>query len=140
MKSLQMCSLFSFLCGVGPLQLQEKEHLEVLLRNLPSRDFQDFCSSLLSNHIGGPSSRLHISLNLPPQRQTVMELLVHLGSVLLCGNPLLLPLYEIAFQPANATVSYSLFICSSVEMFPQNMIPASSTGTKTANCVYILLG
>ncbi|XP_024140227.1 E3 ubiquitin-protein ligase rnf213-beta isoform X2 [Oryzias melastigma] len=82
---------------------QEKEHLEVLLRNLPSRDFQDFCSSLLSNHIGGPSSRLHISLNLPPQRQTVMELLVHLGSVLLCGNPLLLPLYEIAFQPANAT-------------------------------------
>ncbi|RVE59876.1 hypothetical protein OJAV_G00193340 [Oryzias javanicus] len=82
---------------------QEKDHLEVLLRSVPSRDFQDFCSSLLSNHIGGPASHLHISLNLPPQRQTVLELLVHLGSVLLCGNALLHPLREIAFQPANAT-------------------------------------
>ncbi|XP_020567705.1 E3 ubiquitin-protein ligase rnf213-beta isoform X2 [Oryzias latipes] len=82
---------------------QEKEKLEVLLRNLLSRDLVDFCSSLLSNQIGGPSSHLRVSLNLPPQRQTVLELLVHLGSVLLCGNPLLLPLNEIAFQPANAT-------------------------------------
>uniref|UniRef100_A0A3P9JJC8 RING-type E3 ubiquitin transferase n=1 Tax=Oryzias latipes TaxID=8090 RepID=A0A3P9JJC8_ORYLA len=56
-------------------------------------------------------------LNLPPQRQTVLELLVHLGSVLLCGNPLLLPLNEIAFQPANATMKFrrcfihSYFVC-----------------------------
>uniref|UniRef100_A0A3P9MK09 RZ-type domain-containing protein n=1 Tax=Oryzias latipes TaxID=8090 RepID=A0A3P9MK09_ORYLA len=55
-------------------------------------------------------------LNLPPQRQTVLELLVHLGSVLLCGNPLLLPLNEIAFQPANATVSHRSPVCSSADL------------------------
>lgn len=95
---------------------QEKEKLQVLLRNLPSRDLVDFCSSLLSNQIGGPSSHLRVSLNLPPQRQTVLELLVHLGSVLLCGNPLLLPLNEIAFQPANATVSHRSPVCSSADL------------------------
>uniref|UniRef100_A0A3P9MJG3 RING-type E3 ubiquitin transferase n=1 Tax=Oryzias latipes TaxID=8090 RepID=A0A3P9MJG3_ORYLA len=99
-----------------PMKDNLKNILSFLSLNLPSRDFVDFCSSLLSNRIGGPSSHLRVSLNLPPQRQTVLELLVHLGSVLLCGNPLLLPLNEIAFQPANATVSHRSPVCSSADL------------------------
>uniref|UniRef100_A0A3Q1AXV9 RING-type E3 ubiquitin transferase n=1 Tax=Amphiprion ocellaris TaxID=80972 RepID=A0A3Q1AXV9_AMPOC len=66
--------------------------LEDLLRNIQSRDFREFCSSLLKNRIGGRDSRLQITPNLSAQRQTLLELLVHLDSVLLGGNNLLLPL------------------------------------------------
>ncbi|XP_034426662.1 E3 ubiquitin-protein ligase rnf213-beta-like [Hippoglossus hippoglossus] len=82
---------------------QEKERLAPLLINIQSMEFRGFCLSLLQNQIGGPGSRLRVSDNLSPQRQTVLELLVHLSSVLLSGNKLLAPLYQIAFQPQNAT-------------------------------------
>ena len=83
---------------------QERTRLEALLRNIDSREFKEFCSSLLSNRLGGPGSCLHISSDLSAQRQTVLELLVHLDSVLLSGNHLLVPLRQIAFQPENVTV------------------------------------
>ncbi|KAG8008845.1 hypothetical protein GBF38_010486 [Nibea albiflora] len=83
---------------------QETARLQEVLKNLQPKEFKDFCSTLVSNHIGGPGSDLQISSNLPPQRQTLLELLVHLDSVLLRGNPLLVPLHQIAFQPQNATI------------------------------------
>ncbi|XP_069374050.1 E3 ubiquitin-protein ligase rnf213-beta isoform X2 [Paralichthys olivaceus] len=82
---------------------QETERLEQLLKNIRSTEFREFCSSLLRNQIGGPGSCLHVSENLSPQRQTVLELLVHLDSVLFSGNALLAPLYQIASQPQNVT-------------------------------------
>ncbi|TKS89378.1 E3 ubiquitin-protein ligase rnf213-beta [Collichthys lucidus] len=83
---------------------QETARLQEVLKNVKPKEFKDFCSTLVSNHIGGPHSDLHISMNLPPQRQTLLELLVHLDSVLLSGNPLLVPLHQIAFQPQDATI------------------------------------
>ncbi|XP_026171361.1 E3 ubiquitin-protein ligase rnf213-beta isoform X2 [Mastacembelus armatus] len=85
---------------------QETTRLEELLRNITSREFREFCTSLLSNHIGGPSSHLRMSAGLSPQRQTLLELLVHLDSVLLSGNSLLVPLYQIASEPQNVTNSF----------------------------------
>ncbi|KAM4524138.1 E3 ubiquitin-protein ligase rnf213-beta isoform 2-T2 [Odontesthes bonariensis] len=85
---------------------QERTRLEALLRNIDSREFKEFCSSLLSNRIGGPGSRLCVSSDLSAPRQTLLELLVHLDSVLLSGNPLLVPLRQIAFQPENVTNSF----------------------------------
>ncbi|XP_071319372.1 E3 ubiquitin-protein ligase rnf213-beta isoform X2 [Trachinotus anak] len=85
---------------------QENARLEELLKNIKSREFREFCTSLLLNQIGGPGSRLQISENLSPQRQTLLELLVHLDSVLLSGNSLLGPLYQIASQPHNVTNSF----------------------------------
>ncbi|XP_037836891.1 E3 ubiquitin-protein ligase rnf213-beta isoform X2 [Kryptolebias marmoratus] len=82
---------------------QERARLEALLSAFGSEDFRKFCSSLLCNRIGGAGSPLHTSSNLPAVRQTVLELLVHLDSVLLCGNRLLVPLHQIAFQPENVT-------------------------------------
>jgi len=89
------------------LNEQENARLEELLKNIKSREFREFCTSLLLNQIGGPGSRLQISENLSPQRQTLLELLVHLDSVLLSGNSLLGPLYQIASQPHNVTVRLS---------------------------------
>ncbi|XP_072229611.1 E3 ubiquitin-protein ligase rnf213-beta isoform X2 [Leuresthes tenuis] len=91
--------------NIRPSQ-QERMRLEALLRNIDSREFKEFCTSLLSNRIGGPGSRLCISSDQSAQRQTVLELLVHLDSVLLSGNHLLVPLHQIAFQPENVTNSY----------------------------------
>ncbi|XP_051795751.1 E3 ubiquitin-protein ligase rnf213-beta [Acanthochromis polyacanthus] len=85
---------------------QETLRLEDLLRNVQPREFREFCSSLLKNRIGGPNSRLQIDPNLSAQRQTLLELLVHLVSVLLAGNNLLLPLRQIAFQTENVTNSF----------------------------------
>ncbi|XP_041671343.1 E3 ubiquitin-protein ligase rnf213-beta isoform X2 [Cheilinus undulatus] len=85
---------------------EEKNRLEELLKNVKPKEFRDFCSALLSNRIGGPGSSLHISADLPSQRQILMELLVHLDSVLLSGNLLLVPLSQIAFQPHNVTDSF----------------------------------
>ncbi|CAK6965023.1 E3 ubiquitin-protein ligase rnf213-beta isoform X3 [Scomber scombrus] len=82
---------------------QERARLEEFLKNIKSREFRDFCTSLLSNRIGGPNLSLCINQNLSSQRQTLLELLVHLNSVLLSGNTLLLPLHQIAFQPQNVT-------------------------------------
>lgn len=85
---------------------QEKTRLQELLRNVEPNQFRDFCAALLSNRIGGPGSSFHIYRNLTPQRQTLLKLLVHLDSVLLSGNPLLVPLQQIAVQPQNVTNSF----------------------------------
>ncbi|XP_042252605.1 E3 ubiquitin-protein ligase rnf213-beta [Thunnus maccoyii] len=82
---------------------QEKEMLAGFLKNIKVKEFREFCTSLLSNQIGGPRSSLYVDPGLTPQRQTLLELLVHLKSVLLSGNTLLLPLHQIAFQPQNVT-------------------------------------
>ncbi|KAM9716156.1 E3 ubiquitin-protein ligase rnf213-beta [Menidia menidia] len=84
---------------------QEIARLEALLRGIPSPGLRAFCCSLLANRIGGRGSSLQVSGDLPAQRQTVLELLVHLDSVLLTGNSnaLLRPLHQIAFQPENAS-------------------------------------
>ncbi|XP_026207099.1 E3 ubiquitin-protein ligase rnf213-beta isoform X2 [Anabas testudineus] len=85
---------------------QETARLQELLKNISLEEFRGFCTSLLSNQIGGPGSSLHIDVNLSAQRQTLLELLVHLDSVLLSGNSLLLPLHQIASQPQNVTNSF----------------------------------
>lgn len=86
------------------MNLQEINKLEEFLKGIPSKDYRDFCAALLSNQIGGTGLSLRVDTGL--QRQILLELLVHLGSVLLTGNVLLLPLNKIAFQPQNVTVSY----------------------------------
>ena len=86
------------------MNLQERASVEEFLKNVKSKEFRDFCTSLLSNHIGGPRSNLCINPNLSAQRQTLLELLVHLNSVLFSGNTLLLPLHQIAVQPQNVIV------------------------------------
>ncbi|XP_051273053.1 E3 ubiquitin-protein ligase rnf213-beta isoform X1 [Dicentrarchus labrax] len=85
---------------------QETQPLNELLKTVRPKEFRDFCTALLSNQIGGQGSSLHLHANLSAQRQTVLELLVHLDSVLLSENPLLLPLYQIASQPQNVTNSF----------------------------------
>lgn len=99
MSIVNLLSLFNIY-----VNLQETARLEELLKSIKSKDFRDFCSALLSNQIGGAGSSLRINTNLLAQRQTLLELLVHLDSVLLSGNPLLVPLNQIAFQPQNVTV------------------------------------
>lgn len=90
------------------MNLQERARLEELLKTVKSQRFRDFCSALLSNQIGGVGSSLHVSPDLSAQRQALLELLVHLDSLLLSGTPLLVPLYHIAFQPQNVTVRHFL--------------------------------
>lgn len=90
------------------VNLQETNRLEELLQGISLVDYRDFCAALLSNQIGGAGSSLHVDPGLSIQRQILLELLVHLGSVLLTGNPLLIPLKNIAFQPQTVTVSYIL--------------------------------
>ncbi|KAI4801198.1 hypothetical protein KUCAC02_000123 [Chaenocephalus aceratus] len=85
---------------------QELAGLETLLKNVKSKELREFCTALLSNHIGGPGSGLRISSNVSAQRQNLLELLVHLDSVMLSGNILLLPLHQIASQPHNVTNSF----------------------------------
>lgn len=85
--------------------LQEMEGLKELLKRIQSVEFRDFCSSLLLNQIGAPGSGLNVNM---AKRQTLLELLVHLDSVLLSGNALLVPLYQIASQPQNVTVRHFL--------------------------------
>ncbi|CAJ1081416.1 E3 ubiquitin-protein ligase rnf213-beta [Xyrichtys novacula] len=85
---------------------EERRRLEELLKNIQVQEFKSFCSGLLSNQISGPGSGLSVSANLPAQRRTLLELLVHLDSVLLGGNPLLVPLHRIAFQPQNVMNSF----------------------------------
>lgn len=87
---------------------QDTARLEKLLKDIKPKDLKDFCSALLSNQIGGAGSSLHIAAVLPPQRQTLLELLVHLDSVLLSGNVLLVPLCQVAFQPQNVKVRHPL--------------------------------
>ncbi|AWP18160.1 putative E3 ubiquitin-protein ligase RNF213-like [Scophthalmus maximus] len=86
---------------------QERARLVKLLKNVKSSgEFRDFCASLLSNQIGGPGSRVRVDEGLSPPRRTVLELLVHLSSVLLAGNALLAPLHQVASQPHNVTNSF----------------------------------
>lgn len=88
--------------------LQETASLGNLLGNIRPKELGEFCASLLSNELGGPGSQLHVSAGLSAQRQTLLELLVHLDSVLLCGNALLAPLQQIAWQPQDVTVGLRL--------------------------------
>lgn len=88
------------------MTLQEIKKLEEFLKGTQPKDYRDFCAALLSNQIGGAGLSLRADTGL--QRQILLELLVHLDSVLLTGNVLLLPLKNIAFQPQNVTVSYIL--------------------------------
>ncbi|XP_029934003.1 E3 ubiquitin-protein ligase rnf213-beta [Myripristis murdjan] len=88
------------------LSPQETGRLEDVLKNNTSAEFREFCTALVSNQIGGRGSPLHINQNLSAQRCALLELLVHMDSVLLNGNALLVPLYQIAFQPQNVTHSF----------------------------------
>ncbi|KAK5851292.1 hypothetical protein PBY51_002095 [Eleginops maclovinus] len=85
---------------------QELARLEALLKNVKSKEMRDFCVALLSNHIGGPGSGLQIRSDVSALKQNLLELLLHLDSVMLSGNPLLLPLHQIAFQHQNVTNSF----------------------------------
>lgn len=88
------------------MNFQERNRLKKLLKGIRLDDYRDFCAALLSNQIGGAGSSLRVDARLSIQRQILLELLVHLDSVLLTGNFLLLPLKNIAFQPQTVTVSY----------------------------------
>ena len=85
---------------------QEVKRLQALLTNIQPQEFREFCTALLSNQIGGPGSGLRVDSGLSAERQTLLELLVHLDSVMLSGNPLLVPLHHIASQPQNVTVRH----------------------------------
>ncbi|KAM3592519.1 uncharacterized protein V6R79_020598 [Siganus canaliculatus] len=80
--------------------------LQELLSVVRPDELRAFCNSLLQNRIGGAGSCLRADSGLLPQRQTLLELLVHLDSLLLCGHPLLAPLCLVAFQPQNVTNSF----------------------------------
>ncbi|CAL8282528.1 unnamed protein product [Merluccius merluccius] len=82
---------------------QETKILGAVLKNPMPVAFQAFCTALLSNRIGGPGSSLSLSQELSSGRRALVELLVHLDSVLLSGNALLAPLHQIAFQTQSAT-------------------------------------
>ncbi|XP_036938207.1 E3 ubiquitin-protein ligase rnf213-beta [Acanthopagrus latus] len=82
---------------------QEIQGLKELLKCIQSVELRDFCSSLLLNQIGAPGSGLNVNM---AEKQTLLELLVHLDSVLLSENALLVPLYQIASQPQNVTNSF----------------------------------
>lgn len=88
------------------MNLKETARLKGLLTNIRSSMFREFCSALLLNQIGGLGSRFNVSPTLSSQKQTLLELLVHLDSVLLCENLLLVPLHQIALQPENVTVRH----------------------------------
>ncbi|XP_054454921.1 E3 ubiquitin-protein ligase rnf213-beta [Anoplopoma fimbria] len=85
---------------------QDLAKLEELLKNIQPVEFREFCTALLSNWIGGPQLGLRIDAHLSAQRQTLLELLVHLDSVILSGNSLLAPLHQIASQPQNVRNSF----------------------------------
>lgn len=108
---MYIVSVYKFIYNDVDVNLQEKASLEKLLKNINLREFREFCTSLLSNQIGGCRSNLCMTPNLSPQRQTLLELLVHLKSLLLSENPLLVPLHQIAFQPQNVTVRHFFSFC-----------------------------
>ncbi|KAF7654679.1 hypothetical protein LDENG_00066590 [Lucifuga dentata] len=85
---------------------QESRRLEGLLKNIKSKEFREFCTSLVSNQIGGMGSPFYIHQDLSAQRCSLLELLVHLDSVLLSGDSLLFPLHQIAFQSQNVSNSF----------------------------------
>ncbi|KAM9837888.1 LOW QUALITY PROTEIN: E3 ubiquitin-protein ligase rnf213-beta [Aulostomus maculatus] len=90
------------------LSPEETGRLAEPLKNVSLKEFRDFCMALLSNQIRWPPSSLksQVSAGVSAKRRTLLELMVHLDSVLLSGNPLLAPLHQLAFQPQNATNSF----------------------------------
>uniref|UniRef100_A0A3B5AGX5 RING-type E3 ubiquitin transferase n=1 Tax=Stegastes partitus TaxID=144197 RepID=A0A3B5AGX5_9TELE len=100
-KTSFLVIILSFHINLRRCFSQETSRLEGLLGNVQPREFREFCSCLLKNRLGGRDLLLQIDPNLSAQRQTLLELLVHLDSVLLGGNPLLAPLRQIAFQTQN---------------------------------------
>ncbi|KAL0964856.1 hypothetical protein UPYG_G00329960 [Umbra pygmaea] len=85
---------------------QETEKLLDFLNRILIGAFREFCSALLSNQIGGPSSHLQVTQNIPAKRRLLLELLVHEDAVLLSGNALLAPLHQVAYQPQKTTGCY----------------------------------
>uniref|UniRef100_A0A667YC04 RING-type E3 ubiquitin transferase n=1 Tax=Myripristis murdjan TaxID=586833 RepID=A0A667YC04_9TELE len=114
----------------------ETGRLEDVLKNNTSAEFREFCTALVSNQIGGRGSPLHINQNLSAQRCALLELLVHMDSVLLNGNALLVPLYQIAFQPQNVTVRHFLS-CVSFITYIQcfSSLPQCGKPTIISNCL-----
>lgn len=116
------------------VNVQETNRLEELLQGIRLGDYRDFCAALLSNQIGGAGSSLHVDPDLSIQRQILLELLVHLSSVLLTGNALLIPLKTIAFQPQTVTVSYILKGRSRIFFAEMGFIHAVITCKKKFMC------
>ncbi|XP_031417458.1 E3 ubiquitin-protein ligase rnf213-beta isoform X2 [Clupea harengus] len=85
---------------------QEIRALEDFLKANVSGNLGRFCTALLSNRIGGPGSPLGLVKGMSAQRRTLLELLVHAGSVLHSGNRLLSQLQLIASQPQNMTHAF----------------------------------
>ncbi|XP_062382955.1 E3 ubiquitin-protein ligase rnf213-beta [Sardina pilchardus] len=85
---------------------QEINALEDFLKANVHGDLRNFCVALLSNRIGGPGSPLQLNRNMSAHRRTLLELLVHAGSVLHSGNRLLSQLQRIASQPQNMTGAF----------------------------------
>ncbi|XP_076154175.1 E3 ubiquitin-protein ligase rnf213-beta isoform X2 [Alosa pseudoharengus] len=85
---------------------QEIKALEDFLKTNVPGDLRDFCTALLSNRVGGPGSPLQLDRGMSARRRTLLELLVHAGSVLHSGNRLLSQLQRIASQPQNMTGAF----------------------------------
>lgn len=87
-------------------QEQQISILEKVIRDNMSGHAREFCTALLSNHIGGPGSNLRLGTGVPAQRRPVLELLVHACTVFYSGNRLISPLFNIASQPQNMTGAF----------------------------------
>ncbi|XP_056152727.1 E3 ubiquitin-protein ligase rnf213-beta [Lampris incognitus] len=85
---------------------QDIKRVEDVLKTILSGNIREFCLALINNQIGRPGSPLHISQGLPAPKRALLELLIHMDSVLISRNSLLAPLYQIAFQPQSATRSF----------------------------------
>ncbi|XP_051967995.1 E3 ubiquitin-protein ligase rnf213-beta-like [Xyrauchen texanus] len=96
------CHLMSSEKKMRP-QLQEIKLLEDFFRVNISGHVRELCTALLSNQIGGPRSHLSLNADVPAQRRSLLELLVHASAVFHSGNRLLRPLHSIASQPQNMT-------------------------------------
>ncbi|XP_051530047.1 E3 ubiquitin-protein ligase rnf213-beta-like isoform X2 [Myxocyprinus asiaticus] len=99
------CRLMSSEKKMRP-QTQEIKLLEDFFRKNTSGHVRELCTALLSNQIGGPGSRLSLNADVPAQRRSLLELLVHASAVFHSGNRLLSPLHSIASQPQNMTEAF----------------------------------
>ncbi|XP_041937940.1 E3 ubiquitin-protein ligase rnf213-beta isoform X4 [Alosa sapidissima] len=99
------CRLVSPDSNLHPRPQEIKALEDFLKTNIPG-DLRDFCTALLSNRVGGPGSPLQLDRGMSARRRTLLELLVHAGSVLHSGNRLLSQLQRIASQPQNMTGAF----------------------------------
>ncbi|XP_058845777.1 E3 ubiquitin-protein ligase rnf213-beta isoform X2 [Acipenser ruthenus] len=85
---------------------QETQPLQEFIRGSPrfcSKEQRDFCSALVANQLGGAGSSCCMVPELPTQRHTLLEIIVHAGAVFLSGSRLLSPLQQIATRPETMT-------------------------------------